>query len=109
MVFQRYRSALPDKVLAARVWFVAVGVLGSAGAINVIFGYSTYLCVLSSIVLGCTAASFYWLSLAREEPHRRRRKMAQLAKPPGLRWYPVSESSLILIGLQRARCFAPAV
>jgi hypothetical protein len=66
MVFQRYRSAVPDKVLAARVLSVAVCVLGAAAAIHVIFGYSTYLCVLSSIVLGCSASSFYWLSLARE-------------------------------------------
>jgi hypothetical protein len=83
MVFQRYRSALPDKVLAARVWFVAVGVLGSAGAINVIFGYSTYLCVLSSIVLGCTAASFYWLSLAREGASPSAAENGSTGKAPG--------------------------
>jgi hypothetical protein len=65
MVIQRYRQALPDKALASRAIVLTVCALISQGVIQMIFRYSTYMYVLSSITFACTASSLYWLLLAR--------------------------------------------
>ena len=68
MVIQRYRRASLNKVLAIRVSLLTLCILVSMGAIEMIFSYSTYLYVLSSITVACMAISLYWLLLAKEGP-----------------------------------------
>jgi hypothetical protein len=66
MVMQRYRRAPQDKTLSARVLLpVLFGLVGTL-VLQVVFGYSLYVYVLSSITAACIAATVYWLSLARE-------------------------------------------
>jgi hypothetical protein len=68
MVIQRYRRASSNKVLATGVSLVTLCTLASMGAIEMIFSYSAYLYVLSSIAVACMAISLYRLLLAKEGP-----------------------------------------
>ena len=66
LLFQRYLRSGPNKTSAMRVLIGTLSILGLEAAIQLMFTYSTYVYVLSSITLACIAASVYWLSLARE-------------------------------------------
>jgi hypothetical protein len=68
MVIQRYRKASSNKVLAKGMSLLTLCILVSMGAIEMIFNYSAYLYVLSSITVVCMATSLYLQLLAKEGP-----------------------------------------
>lgn len=68
MVVQRYRRASSNKVLAKGISLLTLCILVSMAAIEMIFSYSAYLYVLSSITVVCMATSLYLQLLAKEGP-----------------------------------------
>jgi hypothetical protein len=66
MVFQRYRRAQPNRVLAIRVIVPTMCGLACTAALQVIFAYNVYVYLLSSTTVACIAATVYGLLLAKE-------------------------------------------
>jgi hypothetical protein len=66
LIFHRYRRAAPNKTWAVRTFIATLLGLGVAGLVQVVWGYSLAVYLLSLVSVACVAASAYWLSLARE-------------------------------------------
>jgi hypothetical protein len=66
LIFHRYRRATPNKTWAVRTFIAILFGLGVAGLVQVLWGYSLAIYLLSSVTVACVGASAYWMSLARQ-------------------------------------------
>jgi hypothetical protein len=67
LILQRYRTVTANKSLRAKVLVVTLSGLSVMAAAQIVFAHDVYMSFLSMAACACIAASFYWLSLAREE------------------------------------------